>query len=197
MRWTAIVPLKSAGSRKSRLSERVAAAERERLSLVLFGHVSGVLARSERISALLVLSPARPEGWGGDWREDQGRGLNPELDEALSGLQEGKLIIHPDLPLLSVVDIDALLETAERSGLAIAPDRHDRGTNALALADGRAFSCCFGEDSFARHQQGSGGAFGIVRRAGLAFDCDTPADLEEALEAGLPLFSRIRAAIAV
>lgn len=196
MRWTAIVPLKSAGSRKSRLSERVAAKARERLSLVLFGHVSGVLTRSKRISHILVLSPARPEGWAGDWREDQGRGLNAELDEALSGVWEGKLIIHADLPLLSVGDIDALLETAERSGLAIAPDRHDSGTNALALADGRLFSCRFGEDSFARHQQGSGGAPGIVRRPGLAHDCDTPSDLEEVLDAGLPLSGLIRAAIA-
>lgn len=173
MNWTAIVPLKSGAERKTRLSERLTAAERLALSDRLAAHVLAALAQAGL--AARVLSPV---AWPGlPWEPDTGAGLNAELDRIRAALGSGPLLaIHADLPLVTAVDIGALIAAAEGQGAAIAPDRADAGTNAIALAGGEPFGFAFGEGSFARHRASLPGA-AIVRRAGLALDIDTPADL--------------------
>ncbi len=113
------------------------------------------------------------------WLPDRGRGLNAELGQARSSLGSGPLlIIHADLPALCPDDIRSMLEEAQHAGCAIAPDRHRRGTNAVALADGRDFRFRFGSGSFARHCNQAGGECTIFERFGLALDVDTPDDLD-------------------
>jgi 2-phospho-L-lactate guanylyltransferase len=92
------------------------------------------------------------------------------------------LVIHADLPLLSVDDIAALL-TGDGASSAIAPDRHGSGTNALALVEPRGFDFAFGPNSFTRHCVAARGAR-IVTRLGLGLDIDTAADLDAANSAG-------------
>ena len=113
--------------------------------------------------------------------------LNPELEAARATLGTGPLLIlHADLPLLQQADVDAVLDEAEAVGIALAPDRHGTGTNALALCNGRSVTFQFGADSFPRHfEQDSDAA--VIRREGLALDLDTPEDLERALAAGFRL----------
>ena len=92
-------------------------------------------------------------------------------------------MIHADLPLLTVADLDVLLSAAAARGQAIAPDRHRTGTNAVAIADGAPIAWQFGVDSFARHRAILAPQHAVAERPGLLADCDTFADLLHA-EAG-------------
>lgn len=176
--WTAIVPFKTAGERKTRLAERVA------LSTQMFAHVMHVLEGHPAIGTVVALSDERPEDWDGAHIADEGRGLNAEIEAARTALGEtGLLVLHADLPLLESADIDALLEAAEACGIAIAPDRHGSGTNGLALIPGRRIAFRFGTDSFHLHRQQAPEA-AVVERRGFAIDLDTPDDLAAVLEAG-------------
>jgi len=185
MAWTAVIPLKAEGERKTRLAERLSGPERTRLSRRLFDHVAAVLARTPGISRVVVLSAAPLPDWGGDWVADLGRGLNSELAAARDRLSQGPfLIIHADLPLLAPDEVRVLLEAAEQSGMALAPDRHGGGTNALAVWDGRPLAFCFGPGSFAQHLAQARDEVAVVERLGLALDLDTPDDLDTAITAG-------------
>lgn len=123
-------------------------------------------------------------GWTKAWYRDDGESLNA----ALAALREANLrrfaVIHADLPFLAVDDIAALFAAADESGLAIAPDRHGSGTNAVAIADERRFPFRFGSGSLAAFRADAGVRYAIVRTPGLMRDVDTPADLDEAIAAG-------------
>ena len=185
MIWTALVPLKQADARKSRLAGRLSPEARKRLSMLLFDHLVDVLRSVPSIGPILPLAGQAPEGWSGAWIQDEGRGLNAELEAARATLGAGPLlVIHADLPLIEPADVAALLASAGASGCAIAPDRHGEGTNAVALRDGRAFAFAFGPGSLVRHCAPLNDPSALVERTGLALDCDTPEDLDSAIAAG-------------
>lgn len=184
MIWTALVPLKPPALRKGRLAERLSPVERQRLSQHLFARTATVLDAVPAVGTIHLLSAERPDGWGGAWSRDEGRGLNPELETVRKAVATVPLfVIHADLPLIEADDIAMLLQSAEAHGCAIAPDRHGEGTNAVALLPGLPFRFAFGVGSFARHAA-QAGASARVDRPGLALDCDTPDDLDRAVAAG-------------
>ncbi len=180
--WTAILPLKLSADRKSRLVPVLSGEERQRLGDHMARHVITQLRAVAAIDDIIMLSPRSIADWPVRHVLDQGRGLNAELDAVAATVPNKVLIIHGDLPLVTVQDIAALLDAAEAKGCAIAPDRHGQGTNALALSTRpECFSFAFGVDSFARHQNSLGDALATVHRTGLACDIDTPADLAYAM----------------
>ena len=63
------------------------------------------------------------------------------------------LLVPGDTPLLDPHEVDDLLATRERRGLAavVVPDRHGTGTNALLLAPPDAIEPSFGPGSLERH----------------------------------------------
>ena len=194
MSWTAIVPFKPAGERKTRLAEVLSADERDSLAEQLFAHVLTVLGAAPRIASVLVLSRLRPSHWTGPWRADTGLGLNPELQAARAAIAGPVMVLHSDLPLLAAHDLDKLIDSAERAGLAIAPDRHGSGTNAIAIADGRRFAFSFGADSYRLHRRQIDHGWRMVPAPGLAIDIDTPEDLDLAVGRGFcPAFLAARA----
>lgn len=185
--WTALVPLKKAGLRKSRLGDRLSVADRDGLSDALALHVIQTLLAVPVVSSVVLLSEEAPATAGVLWLADGGGGLNAELDAAAAVLDNGPLVILPaDLPWLQRDDVEALIAAAA-GGHAIAPDRRERGTNGLALAAPRGFPFAFGEGSFRRHLFAVGEGAAIVRRRGLAFDIDTLADLDAALAQGFAI----------
>ena len=186
MNWTAIVPLKAAAERKTRLAGTLDGTALAALAERMAAHVIAALGQVPAIGSIRVLSPVPPTMPGAGWEADLGRGRNAELDRVCGTcIGQKLLIVHADLPLLSAEDVVALIAAAEQSGAAIAPDRHDRGTNALALREVAMFGCAFGPDSLLGHRQRLPGA-AVVRRAGLALDIDTAEDMAAAGEA-LPL----------
>lgn len=172
------MPWKQGPDTKSRLGATLDGAERTALASTMAATVIARLADVDAIAALHLLAPAPVPHWPCQWLPDEGRGLNGELDAARARLGTGPvLVIHADLPCLTVGDIRCLLTAAQASGAALAPDRHGQGTNAVALADGDDFRFQFGPDSFARHRAQRPHA-AIVERDGLGFDLDTPTDLD-------------------
>jgi len=94
------------------------------------------------------------------------------------------LILPADLPQLSARDIE-LLAATPAGEIAISPDRHGTGTNALSLPLPQAagFAFAFGPDSFAAHHAEAerlGLRIGEVHSSGLAKDIDMPEDLPDA-----------------
>lgn len=176
MNWLAVVPLKPRGERKSRLAAELDPTARDDLAEAMFRHVIAVVGSLPDVTAL-VLSPQRPDGWGGLWRADEDE-LNAMLGR-LRGEQpaRGFAVINADLPLLSPEDIVALLALAGDTHIAIAPDRHGTGTNAVALAPGRQIRFHFGAESRAGFQAEAGAWGRVLHRTGLASDVDCPADL--------------------
>ena len=90
------------------------------------------------------------------------------------------VLLPGDCPLLEPRELDRLLTGLPASYVAIVPDRHGSGTNALALAPPRAIRPAFGEGSCARHlaaAREAGVPFAVEELASLALDLDTPADL--------------------
>ena len=185
--WTAIIPFKPAGARKTRLAGRLTAAQRDGLSEAMFNHVARTLAATPELGRVVLLSSIRPPGWAGEWLPDAGRGLNAELHHAAQALGAANLlIIHADLPFLTPADVSALIAAAA-DGCAIAPDRHGTGTNALALRDAAGFTFAFGAGSLQRHGAMAKARARILARPGLSLDIDTQADLDLAISQGLPV----------
>ena len=186
MSWTALIPIKGSAERKTRLGHRLPCDRRVVLTERLLAHAISVLDECSAIAEVRLLSDMPVATWSRSIEPDQGQGLNAELRRFAGQWDGGRLLVLlPDLPFLSAEDISALLARAE-GGCAIAPDRHGRGTNAIALADPRGFPFSFGDDSFAIHLCLSGSAVHVVRRTGLAFDIDFPEDLDEAIAAEAP-----------
>jgi 2-phospho-L-lactate/phosphoenolpyruvate guanylyltransferase len=170
-RWTALIPFAPPGQRKTRLGD---VAERDALAVEMLDHVAHVLRHTPEIDRVVVLSTHAIERL--DWLPDQGRPLNAELEQARTKLGTPLLILFADLPLLRVDDVQALLRAAGNS-MAIAPDRHGTGTNALAFARPHPVQLAFGPGSFARHHEQHPDMAIVSNRWGLACDVDTPADL--------------------
>ena len=175
MSWSAIVPLKAAIDRKTRLAPVLGPDERIALSQAMARTVIAALAQASGVDRILVLSPEAVSAPGVAWIEDRGTGLNGELARTRDFLGGPTLVIHADLPFLAGADVTAMLGAAGDQGVALARDRRGEGTNAIAIADARPFRFAFGAWSFRAHS--AQGPCVTVQRPGLALDIDVPEDL--------------------
>jgi 2-phospho-L-lactate guanylyltransferase len=182
--WS-ITAVKSPSCCKTRLADHLSLQRRVELVADMLGHVLSALCRTTGVDRVAVVSPERtalPDTVIA--LDDPGGGLNEALTAAaLAARQRGAerlIIVHADLPLLEPEEVTALIEASRASGLAIAPDRHGLGTNALCLAWPPAIRFEFGPGSLARHlalAAARGLSPAVVRLPGLAFDLDEPDDL--------------------
>lgn len=184
-----VIPFKQPDQAKGRLSAALSEAGRIELAGAMLHHVVGVASRAEPALQLCLLGPTR-HGLPAviPLLADPGTGLNPALHAALEHVsREGAgrmIVLFADLPLLTSHDVQ-LLAAAPADTIAIAPDRHGTGTNALSLPlpAARGFTFCFGPDSFARHHieaRRHGHKLEEVHSPGLARDIDMPEDLPDA-----------------
>lgn len=181
----AVIPLKSPERCKTRLASLLAPAARARLAREMFDVVLAA-ARSSCVERVLVVTAATFALPAGVLRvPDAERGLNEALAAArtiaVRGGAERLAIVAADLPLVKADDVNALV-AVDTARAAIAPDREGTGTNALCIRARAPFALAFGVDS-AQHHAASAARCGLgvelVRRPGLAFDVDTPADHEQ------------------
>jgi 2-phospho-L-lactate guanylyltransferase len=89
-------------------------------------------------------------------------------------------LLPADCPLLDAAELDAALARQRPGRVAIVPDRHGTGTNALLLAPPDAIAPAFGPGSCARHEERgrwAGHEVAIEPLDSLGLDLDTPADL--------------------
>src|SRR5512145_2376131 len=140
----AIVPVKPLQRGKSRLASVLSPTERLTLNQQLLIHTLETLKGIPELEHVLVvsrdsqaLSLARQHG-ARTVQENGTPRLNLALTRATVFVRRfstrGVLIVPADLPLLTVEDVGKLLEYAhDPPVVAVAPDRHRQGTNALLV----------------------------------------------------------------
>lgn len=187
----ALIPIKASGQGKTRLAGVLSPAARERLVDAMLAHVLGAVQGCALIERTLLLGPSRHGiDPGLPLLDEPGEGLNAALESALAQVcgapdrPDRLIVVAADLPCLTPHDLDLLAAAPSRT-VAIAPDRHGIGTNALSLPlpEAAAFRFHYGEDSAARHRE-EAKALGLnaetILGAGLEKDIDEPADLADA-----------------
>ena len=196
MRATAIIPVKSFGTAKQRLLEALDRPQRAALARAMLTDVLDATLGAELVERVIVVT--------GERRAERlalrhGHATRMPLEV----LRDPKDVGHPeaatlgivrakalgagcaallpgDCPLLDPDELDGALRRMREGRVAIAPDRHGSGTNALLLSPPDAIGPAFGPGSLARHAD-------RARRAGyqteieplvsLGLDVDTPEDL--------------------
>jgi 2-phospho-L-lactate/phosphoenolpyruvate guanylyltransferase len=197
---TAILPVKRFDAAKQRLAPGIEEERRRALAAAMLEDVLGAIAAARSIESTIVVS--------GDPRAQEivaaaGAAVVPDPTDdghvaaALAGIARAEadgadcaMLLPGDCPLLEPRELDRLLTGLPASYVAIVPDRHGTGTNALALRPPGAIRPAFGEGSCARHvaaAREAGVPFAVEELPSLALDLDTPADLvalTRELEAG-------------
>jgi 2-phospho-L-lactate guanylyltransferase len=190
-RVVAIIPIGTLGGAKSRLGAVLDAEERLELTLHLARTTIAAAVATPSIDEVIVVTPdddvrALAADLGARPLRQRDSGLNRGIDaargEAIAAGAEAILILPIDLPDVTPGAIDAVvaaLESPRRPLVAIVPDRHGRGTNALLIAPPDAIDMCFGGDSRSAHASAARAAGAELVELGgpLALDLDTPDDL--------------------
>ncbi len=170
-----LVPLKRIDP-KSRLADTLPLEERVRMMRSLLAGVVGAVqdAGVERVTVVTGLKLRGYEVW-----DDRGLAWNEALAAAAAELVTAPLVafVSADLPLLRSEEVEELLAATPPRGIAIAR-AHDGGTNAIAMRPPGLVRTHFGEPGSAAVHAALGVDHVVVDRPGLAFDVDTPEDLE-------------------
>jgi 2-phospho-L-lactate guanylyltransferase len=187
----ALVPARTFLTAKSRLRTHHRAA----IARALFDRVAGVVSTAPGIAGLLVCTDGvdvarAARKHGAEVLYDDGpQLLAAVVDRGLAHLAargaQTAVVVMADLPLLGPRHVEDLLAGLRVADVALAPDRDQLGTNALAVRLPAPLATRFGHaDSFRRHLAAAIDLRVIaVRTHGLAFDIDAPADLEELVSA--------------
>jgi 2-phospho-L-lactate guanylyltransferase len=194
MRTLAVLPIKSFGAAKTRLSARLASGSRQAVAQAMFCDTLGSLRHVRGLEAIVVVTSDREAeaaalGRGVQLlRDDAEAGHSAAagigIRHAEAGGYDRVLLVPGDTPLLDPAEVDALLERseAEGTGVTIVPDRHGTGTNGLLIRPPGAFSPSFGPGSRERHvqqAQAEGLGHSVEPLLSLSLDVDTPEDLDE------------------
>jgi len=188
----AIVPVKPLRRGKSRLAGALSGDERTELNRSLLQNTLKTLSELRELEEVLVVSRdpqalTIARNYGARTVREYGQSeLNISLKRATVIAQvyatRGVLVLPADLPLVSREDIITLIERAsEPPVVVIAPDRHEKGTNALLISPAGLIEYDFGENSFQRHSERvkhAGVRLEIVNLPSLGLDLDLPEDLE-------------------
>lgn len=200
MRATAVLPVKRFGEAKRRLASGLEDERREALVAAMLEDTLEAIEGARSIERTIVVT--------GDPRAQEivaassAEVLPDPADEghvaaALAGIARAEVdgaacvaLLPGDCPLLDPKELDRLLTGIPSSFVAVVPDRHETGTNALVLSPPGAIQPAFGEGSCGRHvaaAREAGIPFAVEQLPSLALDLDTPADvvaLTRALAAG-------------
>lgn len=190
MKATAVLPVKRFATAKQRLAPGMGATHRIELAAAMLKDVLGAIGASPSIErTVVVTSEPRAE----ELARGAGAELVPDPDAgghsgaALAGIARARglgaervILLPIDCPLLAPRELERLLTGMPERYVAVVPDRHGTGTNALALAPPDAIEPSFGEGSCARHvaaARAAGIPYGVEELPSLALDLDTPADV--------------------
>lgn len=187
----AVIPVGALAGAKSRLGKVLDAEERHDLVLRLADATIRAAVATPGIAETLVITPddtVRGLALAAGARPllQRSRGLNAGLrearDEALAAGATAMLILPIDLPQVSPAAIGAVIDPLRDAPgplVALVPDRHGRGTNALLLVPPDVIDLHFGGDSRAAHVEAAAAAGArVVELDGpLRQDLDTAEDL--------------------
>jgi 2-phospho-L-lactate/phosphoenolpyruvate guanylyltransferase len=195
---TAILPVKRFGAAKQRLLDVLDRPQRAAIVRAMLDDVLAALGDTRRIERIIVVTgEGRAERIAlraaqrlvtpiEVLRDPDDRGHSEAatvgIVRALS-LGAGCVALVPgDCPLLQAHELDAALERMWPGRVAVVPDRHGSGTNALIMSPPNAIGPAFGPGSRERHlhrASRAGHDAAVERLSSLALDLDTPDDLDE------------------
>ena len=189
----AVIPVGALDGAKSRLGAVLDAEERHDLALRLADATIRSAVATPGIAETLVITPddavrAAAMAAGARTVRQRSRGLNAGLREARAEALAGGATAMLDPADRPAAGLPCRPRCAARplgdgdgAGplVALVPDRHGRGTNALLLAPPDVIDVCFGGDSHAAHAAAAAdaGARFIELGGPLTLDLDTPDDL--------------------
>lgn len=191
-----LVPLKPLQIAKSRLSQRLSAAQRRDLCIDMLERVLSAAGQAHSVDRV-VIQTACPELR--EWAQARPVDLIADpvpstdlagvIDHGVRSLRRQHrgdvMVAMGDLPRLTGHDLDQLHTGLKDAHVALAPDSSEAGTNGIALREAVELPTCFGRgDSFEAHRarcEDLGLTVHIVRQAGFVFDVDTVADWERYL----------------
>jgi len=178
----AVLPVKSFHLGKERLAESLAAETRVALAQA-FAIRTADTSASAGLIPLIVAGDSDVAEWalirGIPTVDDPGNDLNAA---AAAGVEWARtadcswIVVHCDLPLLQVDELEEVVVALAKVGTVIAPSA-DGGTSALGGTDPVEFS--YGPGSFHRHLARNPDS-AVLARIGLLHDVDSPPDLVSA-----------------
>jgi 2-phospho-L-lactate guanylyltransferase len=197
LRTLAIVPIKGFGEAKQRLSTALGQGARSSLAQAMCSDVLAALARTRTVDEIVVVTadPAAEQLAHGRAHVLLDTGRAGQSVAAQIGIRfaieqgfERVLLVPGDTPLIDPAEVDALLDrtAADDVAIAIVPDRHGTGTNALALTPPGALEPAFGPGSRGRHVDlaiATDLEYRVESLPSLGHDVDTPEDLDALREA--------------
>ena len=190
MKATAVLPVKRFGVAKQRLTAGVGRARRAAIVSAMLEDVLEAIGDARLVERTLVVTGeplaaelaatvgaevvADPDEGGHSGAARAGAARAAELGA------EAVVMLPGDCPLLDPLELDRLLTGLPERFVAVVPDRHGTGTNALVLAPPNAIAPSFGEGSRARHvaaARAAGVPYAVEGLPSLGLDLDTPADV--------------------
>lgn len=188
MRTTAVVPVKQFRAAKRRLAPTLPPAARKELCRAMLADVLDAIGASSEVESTLVVTrewdlPVVETAWTGvtdSRRSTHSSAAARGIERAIADGAECVALLPGDCPLLDPAELSGALRRARPGRVAIVPDRHGTGTNALILCPPDAIEPAFGPGSRGRHEQ-LARAFGhqvaVERLYSLSVDLDTYEDL--------------------
>jgi 2-phospho-L-lactate guanylyltransferase len=177
---TAVLPVKRFDAAKQRLATGIDDERRRQLVGAMVADVLEAIGEARTVERTVVVTgdPVAQEiaaEHGAEVVPDPGDAGH--VQAALAGIaraevegEECVVLLPGDCPLLDPRELDRLLTGVPERYVAVVPDRHGTGTNALVLSPPSAIVPAFGEGSCARH-------VGLAREAGVPFGVEELASL--------------------
>jgi len=190
LKATAVLPIKRFGAAKQRLAAGIDDERRAEVVAAMIEDVLEAVGEARSIERTIVVTS---EPTAIDLAATTGAEVLSDPDEgghsgaALAGMARALelgtacvVLLPGDCPLLDPRELERLLTGMPERYVAVVPDRHGTGTNALALAPPDAIRPAFGEGSCTRHvaaAREAGVPYAVEELPSLALDLDTPADV--------------------
>jgi 2-phospho-L-lactate/phosphoenolpyruvate guanylyltransferase len=196
VRATAIVPVKRFAAAKQRLAQAIGPPGRAALIKAMLADVLDAICETELIERVIVVTgegraekialhraqrvrtPIEVFRDPADAGHSEAATLGIVRAKALGA--EAVALLPGDCPLLDAAELDAALARMRADSIAVAPDRHGTGTNALLMCPPGAIAPGFGPGSRERHAERGARrdlAVSIEEIPSLALDLDTADDL--------------------
>jgi 2-phospho-L-lactate guanylyltransferase len=197
MRATAIIPVKRFGDAKQRLLTILDRPQRAALVKGMLTDVLGAVTEAEEVERVIVVTAegraqrialAHAQRVGTPVEVFQDPDDRGHSEAATLGIIRAKALgaecvalLPGDCPLLDAGELDAALVRMHPGRVAVVPDRHGSGTNALLMSPPDAMGPAFGPGSRARHAdraERAGHEVEVEPLESLSLDVDTPDDLD-------------------